>query len=300
MREELYRPLKTPKTAEVAAASLPGMIFVSRAMTTLAHSVERIKDSDSTVLITGESGTGKELVARGSPREPALAGPFHSFQLYGRARRLNRESSVRPPQGLVHGRARRPRRSNTRGRKRHALTRRDRRPAARPTAESPALPARGRSPHARRARAAARQRARAGGDAQRPSERCARRRVPRRLVLPRRGARRLRAAAARAARRYRGAHLTLHLALRAAQRARGGGDNGGGHRRLSDLPLAAERARACGREAAAGALRGRGLLHQRGGDKRAHAPGGYSRALGGGVRAGACALGEHARRLRAS
>jgi hydrogenase-4 transcriptional activator len=64
MREELHRPLKTPKSAEVAAASLPGMIFVSRAMTTLAHSVERIKDSDSTVLITGESGTGKELVAR--------------------------------------------------------------------------------------------------------------------------------------------------------------------------------------------------------------------------------------------
>jgi hydrogenase-4 transcriptional activator len=64
VREELHRPLKTPKSAEVAAASLPGMIFVSRAMTTLAHSVERIKDSDSTVLITGESGTGKELVAR--------------------------------------------------------------------------------------------------------------------------------------------------------------------------------------------------------------------------------------------
>src|SRR5437868_15283554 len=40
------------------------MVFVSRAMTALANSVERIKDSDSTVLITGESGTGKELVAR--------------------------------------------------------------------------------------------------------------------------------------------------------------------------------------------------------------------------------------------
>src|SRR3954464_6087465 len=38
VREELYRPLKTPKTAELAAASLPGMIFVSRAMTRLANS----------------------------------------------------------------------------------------------------------------------------------------------------------------------------------------------------------------------------------------------------------------------
>jgi transcriptional regulator with PAS, ATPase and Fis domain len=39
------------------------MIFASRAMNEVAHSVARIKDSNSTVLITGESGTGKELVA---------------------------------------------------------------------------------------------------------------------------------------------------------------------------------------------------------------------------------------------
>ena len=64
LREELHKPLKTLKPAEVAAASLPGMVFVSRSMNALAHSVERIKDSDSTVLITGESGTGKELIAR--------------------------------------------------------------------------------------------------------------------------------------------------------------------------------------------------------------------------------------------
>ena len=64
LREELHRPAKTPKYAELAAASLPGMIFVSQTMTALAHSVERVKDSDSTVLITGESGTGKELIAR--------------------------------------------------------------------------------------------------------------------------------------------------------------------------------------------------------------------------------------------
>jgi transcriptional regulator with PAS, ATPase and Fis domain len=43
--------------------TLPGMIFVSRAMNEVAHTVARIKDSNSTVLITGESGTGKELVA---------------------------------------------------------------------------------------------------------------------------------------------------------------------------------------------------------------------------------------------
>lgn len=47
----------------VPASPLPGMVFTSRAMSEIARAVERIKDSDSSVLITGESGTGKELVA---------------------------------------------------------------------------------------------------------------------------------------------------------------------------------------------------------------------------------------------
>jgi transcriptional regulator with PAS, ATPase and Fis domain len=47
-----------------AGSTLPGMVFSSRAMIDVARSVERIKDSDSTVLVTGESGTGKELIAR--------------------------------------------------------------------------------------------------------------------------------------------------------------------------------------------------------------------------------------------
>src|SRR5947209_7210111 len=55
---------KSQTLSNIACTTLPGMIFVSRAMASLARAVERIKDSDSTVLITGESGTGKELVAR--------------------------------------------------------------------------------------------------------------------------------------------------------------------------------------------------------------------------------------------
>jgi transcriptional regulator with PAS, ATPase and Fis domain len=54
---------KQPLSA-VTASMLPGMVFNSRAMSVLARAVERIKDSESTVMITGESGTGKELVAR--------------------------------------------------------------------------------------------------------------------------------------------------------------------------------------------------------------------------------------------
>jgi transcriptional regulator with PAS, ATPase and Fis domain len=50
--------------SSLPCASLPGMVFSSRAMATVALAVERIKDSESAVLITGESGTGKELIAR--------------------------------------------------------------------------------------------------------------------------------------------------------------------------------------------------------------------------------------------
>ena len=48
---------------ETCKSNLPGMIFASRAMVEVARTVDRIKDSTSTVLITGESGTGKELIA---------------------------------------------------------------------------------------------------------------------------------------------------------------------------------------------------------------------------------------------
>ena len=54
-----------PKPATITGPnSLPGMIFSSRAMCDVARNVERIKDSNSTILVTGESGTGKELIAR--------------------------------------------------------------------------------------------------------------------------------------------------------------------------------------------------------------------------------------------
>jgi len=58
-RTDLLGPLNP-----IAGASLPGMVFSSRAMAQVARAVERIKDSESAVLITGESGTGKELIAR--------------------------------------------------------------------------------------------------------------------------------------------------------------------------------------------------------------------------------------------
>jgi len=55
--------LQQPADASLSKTSLPGMIFAGRSMNEVARTVDRIKDSNSTVLITGESGTGKELVA---------------------------------------------------------------------------------------------------------------------------------------------------------------------------------------------------------------------------------------------
>ena len=57
-------PTATRPVSMAPASSLPGMVFSSRAMCEVARNVERIKDSNSTILVTGESGTGKELVAR--------------------------------------------------------------------------------------------------------------------------------------------------------------------------------------------------------------------------------------------
>jgi len=57
-------PTGTKPVSVLSASSLPGMVFSSRAMADVARNVERIKDSNSTILVTGESGTGKELIAR--------------------------------------------------------------------------------------------------------------------------------------------------------------------------------------------------------------------------------------------
>ncbi|MDT7541633.1 MAG: hydrogenase-4 transcriptional activator [Acidobacteriota bacterium] len=82
LREETQPTRAQERSATILAASatLPGMIFVSRRMSDLARAVERVKDSDSTVLITGESGTGKELIARAVHRlSRRSAAPFIPF-----------------------------------------------------------------------------------------------------------------------------------------------------------------------------------------------------------------------------
>jgi transcriptional regulator with PAS, ATPase and Fis domain len=58
------KPTAAISNQTVSTSALPGMVFTSPSMAEVSRAVERIKDSESTVLITGESGTGKELIAR--------------------------------------------------------------------------------------------------------------------------------------------------------------------------------------------------------------------------------------------
>ncbi|MGH9903519.1 MAG: hypothetical protein ACRD68_17065, partial [Pyrinomonadaceae bacterium] len=44
LREELHQPVREAAHASVASATLPGMVFVSRAMSDLARDIERVKD----------------------------------------------------------------------------------------------------------------------------------------------------------------------------------------------------------------------------------------------------------------
>lgn len=64
LRVDQTQTEKAKVNVAITSAALPGMVFTSRAMSAVARAVERIKDSESTVLVTGESGTGKELIAR--------------------------------------------------------------------------------------------------------------------------------------------------------------------------------------------------------------------------------------------
>ena len=63
--------------AVVRPASMQGVVGSSAALIEVFSVVDRVADTDCTVLITGESGTGKELVARGvHAQSPRRSGPF--------------------------------------------------------------------------------------------------------------------------------------------------------------------------------------------------------------------------------
>jgi hydrogenase-4 transcriptional activator len=75
------RPLNAATALPLASGLFPNIIATSFAMRDVLARMERLKDSDATVLVLGESGTGKELIARSlheeSTRRDKIFLPFN-------------------------------------------------------------------------------------------------------------------------------------------------------------------------------------------------------------------------------
>jgi two-component system response regulator GlrR len=109
----------------------------SSLMEDLLGKAQRVANGDASILIQGESGTGKELLARAIHRaSPRLQPPVRRRSTAARSRDAPRKRALRPYQGILHRRHRRPARPLRRGGQGHALPRRDRRHAARPPGEA--------------------------------------------------------------------------------------------------------------------------------------------------------------------
>ena len=114
-----------------AAAALQRLVGESQAMRPVKERIAKVARSMAPVLVRGESGTGKELVARAIHACSHRAdGPVRRGQLQRHPRNLLEAEFFGARKGSYTGAAAGPRRLFPGGARRHAVPRRDRRPAA--------------------------------------------------------------------------------------------------------------------------------------------------------------------------
>ena len=160
---------RRPRRTTIVEEQLP-LIGRSPAMQEIYRVLARLMGTDLTVMITGESGTGKELVARalhdfGKRR----SGPFVAINMAAIPRELIESELFGHEKGAFTGATARSIGRFEQAQGRHAVSRRDRRHAARGADPAAARAAGGRVHRRRRPRADPRRCAHRRRDAPRPA-----------------------------------------------------------------------------------------------------------------------------------
>ena len=138
-RQDLNRQVITLSAQVAEQSEREFLIGPSRQIRDIVDLVQKVAKLSATVLILGESGTGKELLARLLHRESGRGdAPFIAVNLSAIPHELVESTLFGHERGSFTGRAQAAARQVRAGGRRHAVPRRDRRPAVRPAGQAAA------------------------------------------------------------------------------------------------------------------------------------------------------------------